>query len=245
MSLLIMTEELIKAKSYKNGEPNYVLKANLFNRWHALTKSIVDKLKNKFGENFNIVIFWNVEDKVEYYSVPYVMIKHLLTAEHLTLSENNISRWNFTIKNDMLCVHANMNFSVNIKSCFNGKILSVKEKNDERIITAVEGKELLVIHKTKERNSELINKFKEFKKECNPTLKCEICGFSFEEFYGAIGAGYIEAHHIKPLATLNMETTTTFDDLILVCSNCHKMLHRRICNKFTSIEELKRKINNA
>ena len=38
---------------------------------------------------------------------------------------------------------------------------------------------------------------------------------------------------------LDKETTTTFDDLILVCSNCHKMLHRKFCDKYMSIEELK------
>ncbi len=234
-----MTEELIKTIGYKNGEPNYVLKANLFNRWHALTKSVIDKLLNKFGDNFNIVIYWNVKDKVEYYSYPYTLIKHLLVDDHLTLSENNISRWNFIIKDDKLCVHANLNFSVNIKSYFNSKISSTKIGIQDIPITAKEGKRLLVIHETKERNSKLINSFKKHKEKSNPTLKCEICGFSFEEFYGKSGAGYIEAHHIKPLAMLDKETTTTFDDLILVCSNCHKMLHRKFCDKYMSIEELK------
>jgi 5-methylcytosine-specific restriction protein A len=35
----------------------------------------------------------------------------------------------------------------------------------------------------------------------------------------------IEAHHILPLAQAGA-TTTRLADLALVCSNCHRMLHR-------------------
>ena len=31
---------------------------------------------------------------------------------------------------------------------------------------------------------------------------CQVCGFNFEERYGEIGKGYIEAHHLIPLAEL-------------------------------------------
>ena len=32
-----------------------------------------------------------------------------------------------------------------------------------------------------------------------------ICGFDFGQKYGELGKGYIEVHHIKPLATLEQE----------------------------------------
>ena len=57
--------------------------------------------------------------------------------------------------------------------------------------------------------------------------KCMICGFDFEQKYGELGKGYIEVHHIKPLATLEQEVVVNPEtDLICVCANCHRMLHR-------------------
>ena len=56
-------------------------------------------------------------------------------------------------------------------------------------------------------------------------MPCEICGTSFKEKYGEIGDGFIEAHHIYPISELTEETH--INDLILVCSNCHKIIHRK------------------
>ena len=58
--------------------------------------------------------------------------------------------------------------------------------------------------------------------------KCQICGFDFKEFYGDRGRGYIEVHHIKPLYENKKEIPVDPNTgLICVCSNCHRMFHRR------------------
>lgn len=54
--------------------------------------------------------------------------------------------------------------------------------------------------------------------------KCEICGFNFHDFYGSIGDGFIEVHHINPVSENKRKTKK--EDLLCVCSNCHSMLHR-------------------
>lgn len=70
-------------------------------------------------------------------------------------------------------------------------------------------------------------------------IKCMICGFDYEEKYGELGKGYIEVHHIKPLSELDEEVVINPEtDLICVCSNCHRMLHR-FKNYIVSVEELK------
>lgn len=57
--------------------------------------------------------------------------------------------------------------------------------------------------------------------------KCCVCGFDFEEFYGDIGTGYIEVHHIRPLNEINKEyVVDPFNDLRPICPNCHSMLHK-------------------
>ncbi|HRA90336.1 MAG TPA: HNH endonuclease, partial [Planctomycetaceae bacterium] len=57
-------------------------------------------------------------------------------------------------------------------------------------------------------------------------LQCEVCAFDFFETYGEIGKGFAECHHRTPIHTLIEESTITLDQLAIVCSNCHRMLHR-------------------
>ena len=74
--------------------------------------------------------------------------------------------------------------------------------------------------------------------------KCVVCGFDFEKFYGARGKGYIEIHHIKPLSSIGKEIDINPKmDLVPVCSNCHKMIHRRK-DKVLSINEMKNLLIN-
>jgi len=86
-----------------------------------------------------------------------------------------------------------------------------------------EGRERLKIHKRKERSRRLIRAFKAQLTD----FSCSICGFSFEDAYGELGRGFIEAHHIIPISKLKKETKMSTNNLIAVCSNCHRMLHRK------------------
>lgn len=75
--------------------------------------------------------------------------------------------------------------------------------------------------------------------------KCMICGFDYEKVYGELGRGYIEVHHIKPLASQEEEVRVNPEtDLICVCANCHRMLHR-YRNYIISVEELRRIIGQG
>lgn len=64
-------------------------------------------------------------------------------------------------------------------------------------------------------------------------LRCEIkgCGFDFEERFGELGRGYIQVHHLGALARRRGARVTTLDQLILVCANCHAMIHRGGANR--------------
>lgn len=73
--------------------------------------------------------------------------------------------------------------------------------------------------------------------------KCLICGFDFKETYGVIGDGFIEIHHITPLSEINEETIVNpKTDLIPVCSNCHRIIHRERDN-ILSPQELREILN--
>lgn len=90
-----------------------------------------------------------------------------------------------------------------------------------------EGKKKLRIHVCRERNYKVIKEAKIKYKEKHGKLICEICSFSFEEKYGKIGEDFIEGHHVIPVSELKECDATRVEDIVMVCSNCHKMLHRK------------------
>ena len=59
--------------------------------------------------------------------------------------------------------------------------------------------------------------------------RCQACNLDFAERYGDIGKGFIEAHHLRPIATLEEGMPVKYDvaaDFAVLCSNCHRMIHR-------------------
>lgn len=68
---------------------------------------------------------------------------------------------------------------------------------------------------------------------------CAVCGFDFEKRYGIIGKDFIEVHHVKPLYSLDEEVSINpSTDLVCLCSNCHRMIHRKKGGIYT-VDELK------
>jgi len=69
-------------------------------------------------------------------------------------------------------------------------------------------------------------------------LSCKACEFNFETVYGERGKDFIEVHHVKPLNTLTKAMKINpKTDLIPLCSNCHRMIHRRK-DKILTLNEL-------
>jgi 5-methylcytosine-specific restriction enzyme A len=70
-------------------------------------------------------------------------------------------------------------------------------------------------------------------------LNCVCCGFNFEKVYGERGKDFIEVHHVKPLSTIKEDVIINPEtDLVPICSNCHRMIHREKDNVLT-VEELR------
>jgi putative restriction endonuclease len=90
-----------------------------------------------------------------------------------------------------------------------------------------EGKKRLRQHIIRERNPKVIKLAKENYQNKNGHLKCEVCEFDFEEKYGEIGKDYIEGHHTIFVKDIPEGYITVPDDIVLLCANCHRMIHRR------------------
>ena len=59
-------------------------------------------------------------------------------------------------------------------------------------------------------------------------LTCVACGFNFGRVYGEHGASYIEVHHLVLVSTLlEPASVNPMTDMTVLCSNCHRMIHRQ------------------
>ncbi|WP_434389838.1 HNH endonuclease [Melittangium boletus] len=70
--------------------------------------------------------------------------------------------------------------------------------------------------------------------------RCMACGFSFSETYGEWGADFIEVHHLQPISD-GERVTNPAKDLVPLCANCHRMVHRKRGITLT-LDELRAKL---
>jgi 5-methylcytosine-specific restriction protein A len=96
---------------------------------------------------------------------------------------------------------------------------------DDDEVGKVEGRLVFRRHRLRERDPEMTRRKKAEVLRTTGRLACEACGFDFAAAYGELGDGFIECHHLLALASGDERVTTTAD-LALVCSNCHRMIHR-------------------
>lgn len=101
------------------------------------------------------------------------------------------------------------------------------EVDSEEIIEAPEGAILTRVHRQRERSGKLRETKKKRVLDETGRLACEACDLDFGERYGEWGEGFIECHHMIPVSSLRPGQLTKIDDLVLLCSNCHRMVHVR------------------
>ncbi len=102
--------------------------------------------------------------------------------------------------------------------------------------SAAEGRELLRLHRTRERSGRLIARKKRAVLSVCGRLVCEACDFDFAAVYGMRGDGFAECHHMQPISQSAPDRRTRLSELAGVCANCHRMLHQR---PWVSVPELR------
>ncbi|WP_197277859.1 HNH endonuclease [Arthrobacter alpinus] len=110
------------------------------------------------------------------------------------------------------------------------------EDIDEAEGSASEGRLLAARHFRRERSPRLrAKKIEESRKKGLPIV-CNVCSFAFGSIYGERGFEYIEVHHVLPLH-VSGEVQTKLSDLVMLCANCHRMIHRG--KRWLTVEELR------
>ncbi len=100
-------------------------------------------------------------------------------------------------------------------------------------------------YKTHRRIERAYSNSRKVKKKLGYT--CEACGFNFKKRYGPLSLNkkkeeFIEAHHKRQIQDLPEGEVVEFkiDDFSVLCSNCHRMVHRK--NPPYTIDEIKIKL---
>lgn len=109
------------------------------------------------------------------------------------------------------------------------------DEDEETVGVGREGKTRAVVSRRRERNPRLRAAALRIH-----GYGCQVCGFRFEEVYGKWGREFAEVHHMQELGKApakGMEVDPTVD-MAVVCSNCHRMIHRRAKRALT-LEELR------
>ena len=120
-----------------------------------------------------------------------------------------------------------MAVSAAIKSAINEHAVDtdLASIDEPGIQEAEEGRVLTRVHRVRERDRRLVEQAKKAAMKKHGRLFCEACGFDFAERYGEVGEGLIDVHHTKPVHTLKEGDKTRLEDLALLCSNCHRVVH--------------------
>lgn len=91
-----------------------------------------------------------------------------------------------------------------------------------------EGKRAYRTHRVIERNQKVIKEAKrQFAKKHHGRLFCEACKFDFIKVYGDRGKNFIEGHHKKLVSQMIEGEKTKVEDIAMLCSNCHRMIHKK------------------
>lgn len=109
--------------------------------------------------------------------------------------------------------------------------LYLKPKREKQTVAAekkvdYKSELLFLFHKNRETDPLVIKVKKEMVLSNSKSLKCEVCGFDSVSFYGEIGNDLMEIHYNKELRTQPGLESSSMEDFIIVCSNCHKALDK-------------------
>jgi len=225
---------------------NYVRKASHRNNyWLDISKGPLDKYRSQ-SQNFNVIIYSELNSQEHYYVIPYSALKNILKEKYFSKGKSDKrKRWVGNIQDHKLKI-ANCSIVLDLSDYYLGltddpenKLLRIVEDDIESVNiendSKFEGGKKSKYVSYYERNIKLRADAIKFH-----GTKCKACGFDFKNIYGSHGENFIEVHHLKPLHSL-IEVTliNPKTDMTVLCSNCHRMVHRKK-NFILSLKDLKK-----
>jgi len=229
MTREVAFEKWLSSKKKTNGEPYAYSTFDKYNRW----------LRVNIAEEFNIPKTKSIFEILDVDSLKNIEKNYFSDDLDFPLDKVSQSVYRKKIKNRQdlrSAFHRYLEFCEYNENLFN----ETPNSNDIMdFVSKTEGRKKVVISVQAERDPSLRNDAIKYH-----GCTCKVCLFNFKEKYGIWGENFIEVHHIRPLGTLTTGqiTTNPKTDLVVVCSNCHKMIHRKKGITLT-VEELQKKLN--
>ena len=162
---------------------------------------------------------------------------HKLTKKGLEYLEENISSLESLLSNSLGYAETIGGVTEIVRSQAAGKKIVIFDEN----VFISEGRKKSVTTQVYERSKLLRDRTIEYYTR-DGVIVCAACGFDFYKTYGELGRGYIEIHHQKPVyqyeeSDFSRLVTVAIKDLIPLCANCHRIVHRKKGDPL-SIQEL-------
>lgn len=92
-----------------------------------------------------------------------------------------------------------------------------------------EGRLVTELHKRRERDPRIRQRLLAARRRKGP-LSCDMCLTTPNSKHGDLEDAMFESHHVVPLSRSGARITK-LEDVVLLCANCHRLLHRAIAVK--------------
>jgi 5-methylcytosine-specific restriction protein A len=123
---------------------------------------------------------------------------------------------------------------------------SLEEADDDEEVT--EGSMSEKVHRRRDRARGLRPKVLTRHRKANGgKLHCDCCSAKERKRLGAVAEAEFEAHHKVPLASDAGKTKTKVSDLVVLCANCHRLIHALMRHRkaHVTIAELRAALDGA
>lgn len=220
-------------------------------------RNVLEIYIEQFGDNFYIIVERHDDVPIYFFAIPYSDIKEIFDLKNI---HPPCQCWKIHInsKNEMSCKTHKFNieeFYGDIKLI--DALISGKDKNEllNKIKNDIESNytrtfgdgvpdsRIEGIYRTLMSTVPIRDVNLRYEAFREHGYNCAVCGFNFENKYGEWGKGFAEVHHLIPFNQNEKmgRSTNPKSDLVVLCSNCHSMIHRQKGITLT-VAELKSKL---
>lgn len=214
----------------------------VFNPTGEDAEILANRKDTKFSQKVRNLKSHRANNSMEIYTSLDSKGRYLLTKDGEEYLDSNIDAMEYLFSNKFSCedfTHAIEKINKSQKKKHSVLVYSENEMIYEGISTVKKSK-------TKSRSQRLRKAAIEHYTDATGKIRCDVCGFCFEDKYGDIGSGFIEIHHEKPICQYSDDgfeiyLSEAVKNVKPLCSNCHRMIHHNPMRPMT-INELKKVI---
>ncbi len=168
-----------------------------------------------------------------YFSQKVRNLKSHDSLKRLRLAKHHAGKWQITESGRDFLANSTLHVESMLNQGFRPRCLSRRDQFDYSKLVIEEGASIPTLGQARKRSDRLkAIAISSFKRDNKGRVFCTVCDFDFARKYGSHGRGFIEVHHLDPIFEKDVrgekvQLLKALTRVTLVCSNCHRMIHRR------------------